>query len=70
MAPKASKDVLDLPQKGTWQCYVHKLRAWVQGDDGVPVRPYLMLVISTEVGETAPLLEPPFLYVSGRDGPT
>jgi len=33
-----------------WQCYVHKLRAWVAGDDGVPVRPYLMLVISTEVG--------------------
>jgi len=33
-----------------WQCYVHKLRAWVAGDDGVPVRPYLMLVISTEDG--------------------
>ena len=50
MAPK-TKDVTSLPQKGQWHCYVHKLRAWVSGDDGLPVRPYLMLVVNTEVGE-------------------
>lgn len=50
MAPKEI-DVLSLPQKGVWQCYVHKLRAWVAGNGGLPVRPYLMLVISTEVGD-------------------
>ena len=49
MAPK-TKDVTSLPQKGQWHCYVHKLRAWVSGDDGLPVRPYLMLVVNIEVG--------------------
>jgi hypothetical protein len=42
--------VARLPQAGVWHCYVHKLRAWMAGGDGVPVRPYLMLVISTEAG--------------------
>lgn len=50
MAPN-EKDALALPQKGVWQCYVHKLRAWVAGHGGLPVRPYLMLVISTEAGD-------------------
>lgn len=50
MAPNEI-DVLSLPQKGVWQCYVHKLRTWVAGDGGLPVRPYLMLVINTEVGD-------------------
>ncbi len=40
-----------LPVKGVWQVYVHKLRAYVMGDDGVPVRPYLMLVVSTKDGQ-------------------
>ena len=48
MAPR--EDLTSLPRKGVWQCYVHKLRAWVAGDGGLPVRPYLMLVVSTEVG--------------------
>ena len=50
MAPSKEKDITSLPQKGMWHVYVHKLRAWVAGDDGLPVRPYLMLVVSTEVG--------------------
>ena len=49
--PQTSAEaVVRLPQDGVWHCYVHKLRAWMAGADGVPVRPYLMLVISTEVG--------------------
>lgn len=40
-----------LPVKGAWQVYVHKLRAYVMGDDGSPVRPHLMLVISTKDGQ-------------------
>ncbi len=46
-----SVDIKNLPAKGSWHCYVHKLRAWVGGDDGLPVRPYLMLVVSTEDGK-------------------
>ena len=46
-----SADILNLPQKGSWHCYVHKLRAWIRDDDGLPVRPYLMLVVSTEDGK-------------------
>ena len=42
---------MNLPQKGSWHCYVHKLRAWIRDDDGLPVRPYLMLVVSTEDGK-------------------
>ena len=30
---------------------MHKLRAWIRDDDGLPVRPYLMLVVSTEDGK-------------------
>ena len=52
MAPSSKeKDITSLPLKGMWHVYVHKLRAWVAGDDGLPVRPYLMLVVSTEVGD-------------------
>ena len=46
-----SADIKNLPQKGSWHCYVHKLRAWIRDDDGLPVRPYLMLVVSTEDGK-------------------
>ena len=46
-----SADIMNLPQKGSWHCYVHKLRAWIRDDDGLPVRPYLMLVVSTEDGK-------------------
>ena len=42
-----------LPVKGAWQVYVHKLRAYVMGDDGSPVRPHLMLVISTKDGQSS-----------------
>lgn len=45
------KDIKSIPAKGAWHCYVHKLRAWVAGDDGLPVRPYLMLVVSVEDGK-------------------
>ena len=45
------KDIMGIPAKGAWHCYVHKLRAWVAGDDGLPVRPYLMLVVSVEDGK-------------------
>ena len=41
-----------LPVKGVWQVYVHKLRAYLMGDDGVPVRPYLMLVVSTRMASS------------------
>ena len=46
-----SADIKNLPQQGSWHCYVHKLRAWIRDDDGLPVRPYLMLVVSTEDGK-------------------
>ncbi|EEH52152.1 uncharacterized protein MICPUCDRAFT_53410 [Micromonas pusilla CCMP1545] len=44
------KSIDALPQSGRWQLYVHKLRAWIPGDDEQPVRPYLMLVVSTDDG--------------------
>lgn len=50
VVPRMSGDITKLPAKGVWHCYVHKLRAWVTGEDGFPVRPYLMLVVSTEDG--------------------
>lgn len=64
MASSIEKDITSLPQKGMWHVYVHKLRAWVAGDDGLPVRPYLMLVVSTEVGED--LTQGPLRIVSGE----
>ena len=33
------KDIMGIPAKGAWHCYVHKLRAWVAGMTGSPSVP-------------------------------
>jgi hypothetical protein len=48
--PSTDAQIAALPVRGTWQCYVHKLRTWLTGPDGLPVRPYLMLVVSVQDG--------------------